>query len=300
MNRPTAPRRVLLAVNEHAHRGKGARARATAALRRAGHEVAVVPCEDGKDALAEAIAASRGKIDAAVIGGGDGTLLSALPGIRKAEVPLSILPLGTVNELARTLEIPFDLDAACRLLDDGRLKPIDIASVNGHAFFNEASIGFSTHVAERQTEAVKARLGVLAVPITTARSLRAMRPYHLEVESDQGVRSFRTVQLTVANSYRFGAVVENAGARLDDGILELYSVDVRNWRDALGVILAVARKRFTEAACVTGLRGTRFIVRSRRPHRVSADGEPVTHTPAEFTVEKRALQVYVPQTGGHA
>ena len=291
---------MLLAVNEHAHRGKGALARATASLRRAGHDVTVVPCEQGKGALADAIAALRGQIDAAVIGGGDGTLVSALPGIRKADVPLLVLPLGTINELAKTLEIPFDLDAACGLLQHGRLKPVDVASVNGHAYLNEASIGLSTQVAERQTEGVKARLGILAVPVTTLRSLRAMRPYHLEVESEQGSRSFRTVQLTVANSYRFGAVVENVAARLDDGVLELYSVDVRNWRDALGVVLSVARKRFAQASCVTDLRGKRFVVRSNRRHRVSADGEPVTYTPAEFTVDKHALHVFVPQGGGHA
>ncbi len=300
MDRPTAPRRVLLAVNEHAHRGKGALQHATAALRRAGHDVSVVPCKDGKGTLADAIAARGGNIDAAVIGGGDGTLVSALPGIRKANVPLLILPLGTINELARTLEIPFDLDAACDLLQNGQLKPVDVASVNGHAYFNEASIGLSTQVAERQTEGVKARLGMLAVPVTTLRSLRAMRPYRLEVETEQGSRTFRTVQLTVANSYRFGAVVENAAARLDDGLLELYSVDVRTWRDAVSVVLAVARKRFAQAGCVTDLRGSRFVVRSSRRHRVSADGEPVTYTPAEFTVDKRALNVFVPQGGGHA
>lgn len=291
---------MLLAVNEHAHRGKGALQHATAALRRAGHDVTVVPCGQGKGALADSIAALRGKVDAAVIGGGDGTLVSALPGIRRAGVPLLVLPLGTVNELARTLQIPFDLDAACGLLHGGRLKPVDVASVNGHPYFNEASIGLSTQVAERQTEGVKARLGMLAVPVTTLRSLRAMRPYRLEVETEGGSRSFRTVQLTIANSYRFGAVVENAAARLDDGLLELYSVDVRTWRDALGVVVALARKRFAQASCVTDLRGTRFIVRSSRRHRVSADGEPVTCTPAEFTVDKRALQLFVPQDGGHA
>ncbi len=298
MDCPTPLRRVLLAVNERARRGAGAQERAAAFLRAAGHDVELASCGDGE--LSKGIAAARGRIDAVAVGGGDGTLTSALDGIVAADVPLLILPLGTINELARTLEIPTDLEAACALLDGGRRKPIDVASVNGHRYFSEASIGFSTHVAQRQTGDVKKRLGLLAVPITTLQALRAMRPYRLEVETEHGVRTFRTVQLTVANSYRFGAVVENDQARLDDGLLELYSIDIRNPIDALSVIGAVALRRFPQARCVSELRGTRFVVRSRRRHHVSADGEPVTQTPAEFTVEKRALEAFVPQGGGHA
>lgn len=298
MNRPTAPLRVLLAVNERARRGEGAQERAAAYLRAAGHEVEVAPCKDG--ALSQAIAAARGRVDAVAVGGGDGTLTSALDGVVGGGVPLLILPLGTINELARTLDIPDDLEAACALLDSGRRKPLDVASVNGHRYLNEASIGFSTHVAQRQTGDVKKRLGLFAVPVTTFQALRAMRPYRLEVKTEQGERTFVTVQLTVANSYRFGAVVENDDARLDDGLLELYSIDIRNPLDALSVVGAVALRRFPQARCVSELRGTRFVVRSRRRHHVFADGEPVTQTPAEFTIEKHALEAFVPQGGGRA
>ncbi len=298
MDRPTAPQVVLLGVNERARRGQGAQERAAATLRAAGHEVEIAPCADGK--LSAAIAAARDRIDAVAIGGGDGTLTSALDGLVAAGVPLLILPLGTINELARTLQIPQELEAACALLDHGRRKPLDVASVNGHRFFNEASIGFSTHVAERQTGEVKKRLGLLTVPVTTLQALRAMRPYRLEVETETGVRTFVTAQLTVANSYRFGAVVENDNARLDDGVLDLYSVDIRSPLDALSLVGAIARRRFPEARCVTDLRGTRFVVRSRRRHHVAADGEPVTQTPAEFTIQQHAIEAFVPVDGGHA
>jgi diacylglycerol kinase family enzyme len=49
---------------------------------------------------------------------------------------------------------------------------------------------------------------------------------------------------------------------------------------------------------VTDLRGQRFVVRSRHPHRVFADGEPATHTPAEFTILPGAIDVYVPRMPG--
>lgn len=263
-------------------------------MRERGHEVITAPIREN-DGLGDAIAAARGQADVVMVGGGDGTLIRAVEGLRAAGLPLAILPLGTTNELARTLQIPTGIVQACALVDDGVPRPIDVGCVNGVWFFNEASIGLSTHVAREQTGAVKSRWGMLSIPIATVRALRYLRPHRLEVESSAGNRVFRTVQLTVANSYRFGGIVENPDAAIDDGMLDLYTIDLMHWWDAFAVIVAVARRRFPQAHNVTTLRAPAFAVRSRRPHRIFADGEPATWTPAEFTVVPHAVQVLVPR-----
>ncbi|MFN2460774.1 MAG: lipid kinase [Candidatus Velthaea sp.] len=294
-NHQRVPMRVLLATNPRARRGADARARAEAALQARGHTLTSIECTEDRD-LSDQIAEYRGRVDVVAVGGGDGTLIRAIRGVRAAEVPLAILPLGTINELARTLRVPTDTEAACALIDDGTPHRIDVGCVNGFWFFNEASIGLSTHVAREQTGEVKSRWGMLAIPLATARSLRRMRAHHLEVETDAGeVRHFRTVQLTIANSSRFGGVVENPDASIDDGQLEVYSIDLRHWWDALAIVGAVALKRLPDAKGVRTLRGPRFTVRSRRPHQVFADGEPATSTPAEFSVLARAVAVFVPR-----
>jgi diacylglycerol kinase (ATP) len=292
---PNVGLRVLLAVNVRARRGRDARDRALAALRGAGHDVTVADTRKRAD-LERDIVAGRGRIDVAAIGGGDGTLVSAIGGLRSAGIPLLILPLGTINELARTLNIPLDIEAACRLLHTGTPHAIDVGCVNGFWFFNEASIGLSTHVAREQTGEVKSRWGMLAIPLATVRAWRSLRLYHLDVELESGDhRAFRTMQLTVANSYRFGGVVENTAARIDDGTLDLYSIELRRWWDPLEILGAVAVKRFPDAKGVQTIRGRRFVVRGRHRHHVFADGEPATHTPAEFTVVPRAISVFVPK-----
>ena len=286
--------RILLAVNVRARRGRDARDAALTCLRRQGHEVIVADTRRAAD-LERAIVAHRGRVDTVAIGGGDGTLISAIGGLRSLRVPLLILPLGTINELARTLAIPFEIDGACALLETGAVREIDVGNVNGFWFFNEASIGLSTHVAEEQTGEVKSRWGMLAIPLATLRAWRSLRPYHLEVEYENGERAaYKTMQLTVANSYRFGGVVENTEARLDDGTLDLYSIALTNWWDPFEIIAAVALKRFPSARGVQTLRGRRFIVRGRHRHQVFADGEPATRTPAEFKVVPRAIAVYAP------
>jgi diacylglycerol kinase (ATP) len=286
--------RVLLVVNRHARKGADALDRARAALESRGH-VVVLAEPTGTNDVSPAIAAHAGRVDAVVVGGGDGTLIAAIDGVRTLGVPLAILPLGTINELSRTLALPFEIEAACALVDDGRRRAIDVGRANGVWFFNEASIGLSTHVVREQTGELKSKVGMFAIPIGTLRALRHMRPYRLTVKWDGGERTFRTVQLTVANSYRFGGVVENPDAAIDDGKLDLYSIDIRHPWDAFEVVGAVVRKKFPASRNVTTIRATSFTVSGRHAHHVSADGEEAGKTPVEFTIVPRALEVLVPQ-----
>jgi YegS/Rv2252/BmrU family lipid kinase len=294
----TVPQRILLAVNPRARRGAATRDEALVLLRERGHTVEPIETRHGAH-LSDEIARRAGAIDLVAVGGGDGTLVGAVDGLRRIDVPLMILPLGTTNELARTLGVPLSLAAACSLADEGCDRRIDVGRVNGYWYFSEASIGLSTHVARAQTGEVKSRWGMLAIPIATARSLRSLRPYHLEIEDEAGVRrGVRTVQLTVANSNRFGGVVENSDASIDDGCLDLFTIRWNSMWDGLGVVAAVARRRFPDAPAVASLRGTRFVVRAANPrhrHHVFADGEPATKTPAEFTVVREAIAVRVPR-----
>ena len=288
---PTS-KRVILIVNAHARKGRRARDTARACLEGRGHRVVVLECRGAHD-VSRAIGDVPGDVDVVAVGGGDGTIAAAIPGILRLGVPLAILPLGTTNELARTLRIPSALDAACALVDAGLTRKIDAACVNDFWFLNEASIGLSTHIARLQTGELKSRWGKFSMLIATFRAWRSLRPYHLVVESIHGKREFRTVQMTIANSYRFGAIVENPEASIDDGMLDLYSIDIRGWFDVLHVLRAVARRRFPEARNVETLRAPWFAVHARSRHHVAADGERATITPARFCVEPLAVEVIV-------
>ncbi|BDE04813.1 bis(5'-nucleosyl)-tetraphosphatase [Vulcanimicrobium alpinum] len=290
-------KRVLFAVNPRARSGRPERDRSAAALRARGHTLVPVELSGASGELSRAIVAHRDAVDAVLVGGGDGTLLTALPGLVETKLPLAILPLGTFNELARTLGVPHDPEAVAALLDEGASIPLDVGCVNGVFYFNEASVGLSTRVARLQTGQVKRALGMLAIPVTTVRAMRWLRPMHLEVVDERGeVRRLRAVQLTVANSYRFGGVVENPEGSLEDGKLWLYSIDVRGWWSALRVVGAVLVRRFAHTPDVVAVRGSRFTVRSvhGRAHRVFADSEDVTHLPAEFSIVPHGVTVFVP------
>ncbi|HYZ17778.1 MAG TPA: diacylglycerol kinase family protein [Candidatus Acidoferrum sp.] len=291
------PKRVLLAVNDRARRGREMRERSVLALRALGHVVTEVSTGRPGD-LSQAIIAHRNDVDVVVVGGGDGTLLWSIEALIETKLPLAILPLGTYNELARTLGVPSTPEDVASLIDEGLPLPIDVGRVNGVPYFNEASIGLSTRIARYQTSEIKKKLGLLVVPVTALRALQWMRPLHLEVEADDGSRRIlRAVQVTVANNYRFGGFVENPEGSLEDGHLWLYSIDVRGWLHTLGILIAVALRRFPHAPDVVAVRGKRFVIRSLHghAHRILADSEEVAHLPAEFTVVPAAVTVLVPE-----
>jgi diacylglycerol kinase (ATP) len=273
--------RALLVVNRLSRRGLVAGNAVARALRDRGIEVV-----DGRSGNAE--------IDCIVAAGGDGTFVRLIPRAIALGVPMGLVPLGTFNDLARTLEIPIDVAHACDVIAGGHLRSIDVARVNGFYYVNEASIGISSRVARLQLPVDKQRFGFFAVIATAMQALLLSRRMHVEIEFDHTVEAFTTVQLTVANSYHFGGLFTVEDAAVDDGWLDLYSIEIQTAYEAYSVVRTMmSGKRQT----VPGLRTYRaqtFRVRTGHAHRITADGEPAGKTPATFEIIPNALQVFVP------
>ena len=119
----------------------------------------------------------RREVDLVIIGGGDGTLNAAADALIETGLPLGILPLGTANDLARTLGIPADLVAAGQVIAAGRTHRIDLGRVNGKHFFNVASLGLSVQVARELDADLKRRWGVLGYAFIVWRAIRGRRPF---------------------------------------------------------------------------------------------------------------------------
>ena len=234
------------------------------------------------------------RYDIVIAAGGDGTVIGAIPLALDRGVPLGIVPLGTFNDLARTLGVPLAIPQACAAIVAGRKRTIDVGRVNGCYFVNEASIGVSTRIARRQTPELKQRFGVFAVLATTLQALRELRAFSADLEYDGTIEHCHSLQITVANSEHFGGVIRAAGAAIDDGWLDLFSVEPRNWLDAFSLARKILAGDPTSGQGLRTRRAMRFAVRTRHPHHVSADGEPAGMTPAVFEVVPKALRVLVP------
>ena len=260
----------------------------------AGIEVIVAQPEHPR-AITRFIQAHAAEVDMAIVCGGDGTMNAAAEGILRTGLPLGIVPLGTANDLARTIGIP-SVDAAAQAIIDGHMRAIDIGEVNHKPFFNVASIGLSADLARDLSSETKKRWGRFGYAISAARVLAAGGTFHAEIVSETGTVRVETLQVSVGNGrfYGGGNLVRD-DARIDDGRLDLYSLEHPHiWR--LLFLLGSFRKgthgMWDE---VRVEKGTEFEVRTRRPRPVNADGELVTTTPARFTVRPAAIRVFVPR-----
>lgn len=274
--------RVQLVTNPHSRRGKESAPAVAAALREAG--VDVVETELGSNA--------RPEVDAIVGAGGDGTLVALIGDAIARDLPLGLIPLGTFNELARTLGVPLDIEAAAAVIASGTTSTIDVGRVNGVYFLNEASIGISSRITRLQTPELKQRWGVLGVIGTALHAFKHSRAMHVTVEHDNGRERLRTVQVTIANSHRFGGVFNVEDAAIDDGWLDLYSVQIDSVAHAFHVARAALRGRREEVPGLRTIRSRQFRLTAKSRHHITADGEEAGKTPATFEVLPAALRVF--------
>ncbi|MEH2175647.1 lipid kinase [Nostoc sp.] len=286
--------RALLLVNRHARQGQKGLSEAIQSLKTFGFDLIEESTEDPKH-LAEVILRHKDRVDLVIIGGGDGTLNAAVDALIETQLPLGILPLGTANDLARTLEIPNSLNEACKIIADGHLQRIDLGCVNGKHFFNVASMGLSVKITQRLTKEVKRRWGVFAYAATALQVLLEARPFTAEIAINGELVRVKTVQIAVGNGRYYGGGMAVADdATIDDQRLDLYSLEIEHWWQVVLLLPSMRQGRHIHWQSVRSHQGQEIEIHTRKPRPINTDGEITTYTPAHFRVIPKAIAVFVP------
>jgi diacylglycerol kinase (ATP) len=243
-----------------------------------------------------AVAEGRGLVVAA---GGDGTVNEVAQGLVGTDVTLGVMPLGSVMNVARTLHLPRDLDAAARVVADGDTLAMDVGRATSAAattyFLEAAGVGLDAGLFRyfNRLERGAPRLAVLRAAWAFVRGLGVPR---LRLEVDGRAREVRTPMVTVANSPFLGAAYAVAPeARVDDGWLDVVLFHRLSAPRVLLYLLLVAGGRpFPRPAGTESLRArTVAVATRRRALPAHADGELLGRTPVEFSLVPRALKVRV-------
>jgi diacylglycerol kinase family enzyme len=245
--------------------------------------------------------ASRGEIDAVVVGGGDGTIRSVAHVLAGTGLPLAILPLGTMNHFAKDLDIPVDLSAAMRVLAGFCERSVDLGEVNGEVFVNNSSIGiYPNMVVDRERRrADEGWAKWTAMLFAILRTFRRFPRMRLVLDADEVEMARRTPCVFVANNEYDMNFLSLGRKQLDEGSLYLYVAKPQTpfaflWfviRAGLG--FAIRRRdldliRVREATIRSG--ANRLLV--------ALDGEVrAMSTPLRYRVRPAALRVIVPAPG---
>jgi diacylglycerol kinase family enzyme len=294
--------RARVIVNRSGGTLKGAEdeeAQIIAAFAQAGvdADVRMTEPDDIFDALKEAATAPR--LDAVVAGGGDGTLSCAAGHLAGGERPLGVLPLGTLNHLARDAGIPVKLDEAAAVIAAGHVRAIDVAEVNGRIFVNNSSVGLYPDMV-RLREAQQERTGRgkrLAMLSASFATLRSFRRHRLWISAEGLEAPVRTPMLFVGNNrYQVNLFALGQREALDRGELSVYAIRARSrahlfWAGIRGIFGKLDQQRDFVTAYVAELE----VASDRAQLIVSADGEAVRmETPLKYRIRPGALRVIVP------
>lgn len=286
----TGSRTAMVIRNPKSRRGGDDLGAAYELLRAGGFTIREAPDESDQ------LAAEAAQVDIVIVAGGDGTMHHAAPTLVAAQKPFGILPLGTANDLARSLGIPPDPLQAAQIILDGERRRIDLGEVNGTPFFNVASMGVSVELARELTRETKRRFGSFGYVVAGARALMRARRFSATIKSARGAVRVRTFQIAIGNGrYYGGGMSVNEDCRIGDGRLYLYSLEMRKlWKLAL---MAFAFRAGAHGAWedVRADVGDEFIIHTRRPRHINADGEIIARTPATFTIRRNALEVFAPR-----
>ena len=274
-------------------------ARIVAAFDAAGVDADVRMTESADISDAMKAAATAPGLDAVVAGGGDGTLSCAAGHLAGTGRAFGILPLGTLNHLARDTGIPGTLEEAAKVIATGHVTEIDVAEVNGRVFVNNSSVGlYPDMVMLREQEQDKlGRSKRRAMLSASLASLRHFRRHRLWISAPGLEVPIRTPLLFVGNNlYQVNLFGLGTRDRLDAGELCLYAIRAKSrlhllWAGIRGIFGKLDQQRDFITAYVTEAE----ISADRGMLVISADGETLRmETPLKYRIRPKALRLLSP------
>ena len=242
--------------------------------------------------------ATAGEIDAIVAGGGDGTIHTVASAVAGTDIPLGIIPLGTLNHFAKDLKIPLAVENAVAVISGGVHRSVDVGEVNGEIFINNSSIGIYPYVVLDRDRRRK-RQGLSKWPAMIMAGFRAFwnLPLHrLRIRAQNWQEACRSPCVFIGNNeYHLKGSSFGSRERLDGGELCLF---VARRQSRLGLLWVAVR-------CVAGVVDQSDLrtvatpavdVSSRRKRLLVAfDGEiQWMQTPLHYRTRPAALRVLAP------
>jgi lipid kinase YegS len=229
-----------------------------------------------------------------IAGGGDGTLRDIAEALALADTDasLTIMPLGTANDFARSAGVPMEPDQALDLLDVPA-HPVDMGEVDGRLFLNMATGGFGSQVTANTSEDLKKILGGAAYLFTGLSRFSELRAAYGELSGPDFHWQGDLLALGIGNGRQAGGGHPLCPTALaDDGLLDISILPAP--QEVVGTLRSLLEG---------GLGLDNLFIRARLPWvelksaqglDINLDGEPLRGEALRFQIRPAALRVHLP------
>ena len=236
-----------------------------------------------------------------VAAGGDGTINEVINGLAcaPAQLRLGILPLGTGNDLARTLGVPLDPLDALRLLETGEERRLDIMRLEtaGRVVYglNVAAGGFTGQMNEELTDELKADWGPLAYILGAVKILPNLTDYETIITWEDGQpERIAALNVIVANGRTAAGGFQVAPtANPEDGLLDVVIIRSCSLVELASVSAQLLTGSYLDSPHIVHRRVRSVSISSQPGMWFNVDGELLTKKTLAFSVQPRFLRVVV-------
>ncbi|MGH2498175.1 MAG: diacylglycerol/lipid kinase family protein [Ktedonobacteraceae bacterium] len=250
--------------------------------------------EDGGREMAKQAALDGAEL--VIVAGGDGTIHASANGLVGTQSILGIIPTGTMNNVARSLNIPDTIPAACFAIANGETRAIDMGKINDHTFLEVAGVGLEAELAPSGEQIKHPELfSVLRGILGGLKTFLGFKAARLRIAADGGKhRSYHALQVTICNTPFYGLHLQMApDILMDDGLLDVVIYRNVSKFEYLRHALALVLGRRPHQPKIKYLRVRSLHVTTDARMEIHVDGDPGGYTPAQVTVLPAALRIRV-------
>jgi diacylglycerol kinase (ATP) len=239
------------------------------------------------------------KFDVIIAAGGDGTIAGVANHlISNKDIDFGVIPIGTSNALAKELNIPTDIDAACELIAGNYgYRCIDAMKMNDQYYYNRISVGLSSVAIEETSDEVKKSFGTVGYLVSSVGTVMNFEAKNFKViinGKEQTIKA-RDVVVNNCNTVLFSNVTLGEKVSPSDGNLEVIIFESKTFTEYLKSIKDVVVGEDPSGENIQYIENVKsIIIEPDEKLPVQADGDLAGESPIKIEIIPEALQLIVP------
>lgn len=253
------------------------------------------------DAFHKTKSLTKKEYDMVIVCGGDGTVNEAIGGMieSQADIPIAILPTGTVNDFATALKLPKDPQNFVDMIKENHTQAIDIGKVGNMYFANVVAGGTFSDISFRVPKENKALLGPLAYYIEGILAIPDLFNISIPLTLTINNQTYRENALVflISNTKNIGgSSLIATQADMQDGLFDIEIFRKCQVTDMIALSKDILLNKHLKSPFIGFYQASDIKIDSPIDlPEVDIDGEKGPHLPIHIEALKKAIRIITPK-----